>query len=52
MEEVGPGTEMAIQSTQGPSPGRGRKEAWWEEGAGEAESAASCNSLERNGDKT
>jgi type IV secretory pathway TrbL component len=45
VEEVGP--EMAIESTQG-SPRRcGRKEAWWEEGVGEAKSAAS-----RSGDRT
>jgi hypothetical protein len=27
-EEVGPRTQMAIESAQGPPHGRGRKEAW------------------------
>jgi hypothetical protein len=37
-KEVGPGTEMVTESAQGSSRGHGRKEAQWEEGAGEPES--------------
>lgn len=43
---------MATESARGPPRGRGRKEAWWEEGAGEAESAAPGSGVERSGDGT
>ena len=43
-EEVGSGTV----STRGPPRVRGRTEAWWEEGAGKAKSAASRNFLLKN----
>ena len=51
-EASGPGREMATEGARGPPRGRGRKEAWWEEGAGEAKSAVSGSSLERSGNRT
>jgi hypothetical protein len=41
---------MVTESAQGSSCGHGRKEAQWEEGAGEPESAALGSGLERSGD--
>jgi hypothetical protein len=43
---------MATESARGPPHGRGRKEGWWEEGAGEAEGEVSGIGLERRGDET
>jgi hypothetical protein len=52
LEEVGPRTDMVTKSAQGLLRGRTRKDAWWEEGEREAESAASGSGLERSGDGT
>jgi hypothetical protein len=43
----GPGIEMAIESAWGLPCGRGRKEAWWEEGA----RAGECGVGERLGEE-
>lgn len=43
---------MAAERPRGPPRGGGRKEAWWEEGAGEAENAAPGRGGESRGDGT
>jgi hypothetical protein len=48
-EKVGPGTKIETESARGPPHGCERKEAQWEEGAREAESAASGSEAGRRG---